>query len=234
MSKYLPTGNEARILQAYTNRDPRLAASVITPYSSYNGLFGNTPATVTSRFPFRREAAVGGDLRTDTQAEFYYLHRKFVYEGNAELLNRSYGPIDFPIIRFADVLLMWAEALVELNDLPGAMQKVNLVRGRVGMPALQNTDPTKPTYVSSQSNLRDRVRKERRIEFLNEGVNYFDELRWKTWKDTKFGGANGQRNVWGQNIANYTWGGDHFYSWPIPQAEIQLNSNLVQNSGWPN
>lgn len=234
MTKYLPTGNEARLRQAFANRDSRLAASVITPYSTYNGVFSNMPATVTSRFPFRREAAVDGDLRTDTQAEFYYLHRKFVYEGNAELLNRAFGPIDFPLIRFADVLLMWAEALVELNDIPGAMQKVNLVRARAGMPALQNTNPAAPTYVSSQSNMRDRVRNERRIEFINEGINYFDELRWKTWKDTKFSGANGHRNVWGQNISNYTWGGDHFYTWPIPQAEIQINSNLVQNPGWPN
>jgi hypothetical protein len=234
MTKYLPTGNEARIKKAFENRDQRLAASVITPYSTYNGVFGAAPATVTSRFPYRAEGATNGDLRTDTQAEFFYLHRKFVYEGNVELLNRAYGPIDFPVIRYADVLLMWAEALVEMNDIAGAVQKVNLVRSRAGIATLQTTDLTKPTYVSGQSNLRDRIRNERRIEFFNEGVNYFDELRWKTWKESKFAGLNGYRSVWGQNIANYTWGGDHFYVWPIPQAEIQINSKLVQNPGWPN
>ena len=234
MTKYLAVGNEARIRKAFENRDPRLAASVITPYSTYNGVFGNLPAAVTSRFPYRAEAATNGDLRTDTQAEFFYLHRKFVYEGNAELLNRAFGPIDFPIIRFADILLNWAEALTESNDIAGAIQKVNLVRARAGIALLQNSDATKPTYVANQANMRDRIRNERRIEFINEGVNYFDELRWKTWKDTKFGGANGYRSVWGQNIANYTWGGDHFYTWPIPQAEIQINSKLVQNPGWPN
>lgn len=234
MTKYIAVGNEARVKKAFENRDPRLGASVITPYSTYNGVFSNLPASVTSRFPYRAEAATNGDLRTDTQAEFFYLHRKFVYEGNAELLNRAYGPIDFPIIRFADVLLNWAEALTESNDIAGAIQKVNLVRARAGIALLQNSDATKPTYVANQSNMRDRIRNERRIEFINEGVNYFDELRWKTWKDTKFGGANGYRSVWGQNIANYTWGGDHFYTWPIPQAEIQINPKLVQNPGWPN
>jgi hypothetical protein len=204
MTKYLPTGNEARIKKAFENRDQRLAASVITPYSTYNGVFGAAPATVTSRFPYRAEGATNGDLRTDTQAEFFYLHRKFVYEGNVELLNRAYGPIDFPVIRYADVLLMWAEALVEMNDIAGAVQKVNLVRSRAGIATLQTTDLTKPTYVSGQSNLRDRIRNERRIEFFNEGVNYFDELRWKTWKESKFAGLNGYRSVWGQNIANYT------------------------------
>ena len=234
MTKYLAVGNEARIRKAFENRDPRLAASVITPYSTYNGVFGNLPAAVTSRFPYRAEAATNGDLRTDTQAEFFYLHRKFVYEGNAELLNRAFGPIDFPIIRFADILLNWAEALTESNDIAGAIQKVNLVRARAGIALLQNSDATKPTYVANQANMRDRIRNERRIEFINEGVNYFDELRWKTWKDSKFGGANGYRSVWGQNIANYTWGGDHFYTWPIPQAEIQINPKLIQNPGWPN
>lgn len=234
MTKYIAVGNEARVKKAFENRDPRLGASVITPYSTYSGVFSNLPASVTSRFPYRAEAATNGDLRTDTQAEFFYLHRKFVYEGNAELLNRAYGPIDFPIIRFADVLLNWAEALTESNDIAGAIQKVNLVRARAGIALLQNSDATKPTYVANQSNMRDRIRNERRIEFINEGVNYFDELRWKTWKDTKFGGANGYRSVWGQNIANYTWGGDHFYTWPIPQAEIQINPKLVQNPGWPN
>jgi hypothetical protein len=234
MTKYLPTGNEARIRAAFENRDPRLAASVITPYSTYNGLFSNIPAVVISRFPFRAEAAVNGDLRTDTQAEYYYLHRKFVYEGNSELLNRAFGPIDFPLIRYADVLLMWAEALNEANDVTGAVAKVNEVRLRAGMPALQRTDASKPTYISGQSDMRERIRNERRIEFLNEGINYYDEIRWKTWKATKFDGANGLRSVWGANIAGYSWGGDHFYTWPIPQAEIQINPNLTQNPGWPN
>ena len=234
MTKYLAVGNEARIKQAFTNRDPRLGYCVITPYSTYNGVFGSSGATVSSRFPYRAEAAVDGDLRTDTQAEFFYLNRKFVYEGNTELLNRAYGPIDFPIIRYADVLLMWAEALVELNDIPGAIAKVNLVRARVGMPALQTANSLLPTFVSSQDNMRNRVRQERRVEFVNEGINYFDEMRWRTWKSMKFDGANGLRSVWGANVANYTWGGDHYYAWPIPQAEIQINSNLLQNPGWPN
>jgi hypothetical protein len=172
-------------------------------------------------------------LRTDTQAEFYYLHRKFVYEGSTELLNRSFGPIDFPLIRYADVLLMWAEALNEIGDVAGALSKVNEVRARVKMPALQQTDATKPTHVISQTAARDRIRDERRYEFINEGVNYFDEIRWRTWKTSVFTN-NGLQSVWGQRNTTYTWGGDHFYVWPIPQSEIQINNKLTQNPGWPN
>jgi len=233
MSKYLLVGNEDRIKQAYQNRDPRLAACVITPYSTYNGVLGAGVSTVTSRFPYRTENSPTFDLRTDAQTFFYYLHRKFVYEGNTELLNRQYGPIDQPLIRYADVLLMWAEALNEQGDVAGAISKVNEVRARVGMPALQQTDNTKGTFVSGQTDMTERIRQERRVEFINEGINYFDELRWKTWKNTVFRAGNGTQQIWGQNTHVYTWPGDYIYTWPIPQAERERNPKLTQNEGWP-
>ncbi len=233
MSKYLLVGNEDRIKQAYQNRDPRLAASVITPYSTYNGVLGAGVSTVTSRFPYRTENSPTFDLRTDAQTFFYYLHRKFVYEGNTELLNRQYGPIDQPLIRYADVLLMWAEALNEQGDVAGAISKVNEVRARVSLPALQQTDNTKGTFVSGQTDMTERIRQERRVEFVNEGINYFDELRWKTWKNTVFRAGNGTQQIWGQNTHVYTWPGDYIYTWPIPQAERERNPSLTQNEGWP-
>jgi hypothetical protein len=232
MTKYLSTGNEARIKAVYQNRDPRLAANVITPYSTYNGVLGAANSLVTSRFPYRTENAPTLDLRTDQQTFFYYLYRKFVYEGNSELLNRGYGPIDMPLIRYADVLLMWAEALNELTDVPGAISKVNEVRARAGMPLLQQNDPLSGTYVTGQTDLRERIRNERRVEFPNEGINYFDELRWKTLQSTVFKPGNGVQQVWGQNTITYTWPGDYLYAWPIPQSEREKNTNLTQNPGW--
>ncbi|SHF80565.1 RagB/SusD family nutrient uptake outer membrane protein [Pedobacter caeni] len=234
MSLYLPKGNEERIKVAYANRDPRLAANVITPYSTYNGVNGASNLTVTSRWPYRTDGPTVADLRSDSQSLFYYLYRKFVYEGNSEIIDRSYGPIDFPIIRYADVLLMWAEAINEQGFSQEAVNLVNLVRARGGVAPIQSVNAALPAFVGDQASLRERIRNERRVEFPNEGINYFDELRWKSLKDKVFVSGNGVKQIWGSNASNYSYMGDQIYNWAIPQKEIQMNTNLVQNPGWSN
>ncbi|MGY0041158.1 RagB/SusD family nutrient uptake outer membrane protein [Pedobacter sp. NJ-S-72] len=177
--------------------------------------------------PFRSCIKRGSSYRY-TQSYFYYLYRKFVYEGASETLNRSYGPTDFPILRYADVLLMWAEALNELGSTGDAIAKVNEVRSRAGAVVLQMGNGSLPTYVSDQTNLRERIRNERRVEFPNEGVNYFDELRWKSWKDKVFYTGNGVKQIWGNTVYPYSFKGDYITTWPIPQVEIERNPNLKQ------
>lgn len=231
MSLYLDGGNQERILAAYANRDPRLALNVITPYATYNGAYSGANATLTMRWPYRAEAAIDGDLRTDTQSYFYYLYRKFVYEGISEIVDRTYGPTDFPIVRYADVVLMWAEALNELGQTNEAVALVNQVRARAGVALLNSSAET---TVTDQSDLLERIRNERRVEFPNEGITYFDELRWGTWKDKVFFAGNGAKQIWGENVFTYSYQGDYITTWPIPQTEIERNSNLTQNEGWSN
>ena len=233
MSLYLPTGNEARILKAYQNRDPRLVATVITPYSTFTGAYNNTKnvAVATMRWPYRSQALVDGDIQTDTQNYFYYLYRKFVIEGVTDIVNRNYSPIDMPIIRYADVLLSWAEALNEQGLVSEAIKKVNEVRARAGVALLNSNDAT---TVTGQDNLRVRIQNERSIEFAGEGVNYFDQLRWGIWKDKEFYSGNGRKQVWGGVVSEYSYKGDYLYTWPVPASEIQINPNLTQNDGWIN
>lgn len=235
MSKYLPHGNEARILAAYENRDPRLQKTIITPYSEYLGAIGATSYTYTLRWPYRGgDTKEPFDLRTDTNNRFYYLFRKFVAEGATEIPNRSYSPIDIPLIRYADVLLSRAEAINEQGFSQTAVELVNQVRARAGAALLQTSDIGKPTYVAGQAELRERIRNERRWEFAGEGVNFFDEMRWKTLHQTKYKSGCGLKQIWGQNQYTDTWGGDHYYNWPIPTSETQKNENLTQVEGWIN
>lgn len=234
MSKYLPSGNEARLRKAYENRDPRLEATVITPYAEYNGAIGSKEYTYTLRWPATNSDEVEPyDLRTDSQTLFYYLYRKFVAEGSSETPNREYCPWDYPLIRYADVVLMLAEAINEQGFKQEAVDLVNSVRERAGAALLQTTDAGKPTYVSGQENMRTRIRNERRWELSLEGVNLYDEIRWRTigdWCKT----GDGSKEIWGTVVNPFSWGGDYLYTWAIPSTECERNSNLVQNEGWIN
>jgi hypothetical protein len=233
-SEYLPRGNEARVMKAYENRDPRLQMSVITPYSGtfkgYNGV--DAAMELVSRWPVSGGSAQPSltktnDLAINKPNVFYYWHRKFVYEG-FNVVHRERCPINDPLIRYADVVLMCAEALVELDRLPDAAARVNLVRNRISV------DMPNVVY-SNQADLRAKVRDERRREFVNEGVNFFDEMRWRTWKQTKFkGGTGGQtQKVWGDegDGSTYKWAGDYVYNWPVPRSEVERNPNLKPTPG---
>ncbi len=243
---YLSEGNEARLKLAYTNRDPRLAFNVVTPYADFKGVNSNSSGEgmYTFRFPVTGKYYVDqsgaepnlnkslpGTYYTsgtcNAQAEFKYIQRKFVGEG-LEYARREQNPVDEPIIRYADVLLMWAEALVEMNDLAGAQAKVKLVRDRVGI-------PTMAASFANQSAARNYVRDERRRELEGEGINFFDEMRWKTLKETKFDQKVAQ-HAWGgtENTGGttYEWIGDYWYTWPVPKSEIELNTNLKPTPGW--
>lgn len=243
---YLQEGNEARLKMAYQNRDPRLAYNVVTPYSNFIGVNSTSTAAgnYTYRFPvtgkyYVDQSGAEPNLNTglpstyytsgtcNAQAEFKYIHRKFIGEG-LEYARREQNPVDEPILRYADVLLMWAEALVEMNDLTGAMAKVKMVRDRVGIPTMASS-------FADQATARNYVRDERRRELIGEGINFFDEMRWKTLKETKFDQKFAQ-HAWGgtENTGGTTfeWIGDQWYTWPVPKAEIELNKNLKPTPGW--
>lgn len=232
MSKYLENGNEARILQAYANRDPRLAMSVVTPYSTYSGGISGSPINYTYRYPYRTLNAPTYDYATDITAMAYYTNRKFVGEGMEIIVN--YSPVDLPLIRYGQVLLWWAEALNESGDLQGAIEKVNEVRNRAGAQPLNSNEPT---TVTGKDDMRQRIMNECHWELVAEDVVFFDELRWKTWKDLKFattddnGAVNGMSQWWGKVTYSYKWGGDNYWILPIPINAVQID-HLKQNEGY--
>ena len=230
MSKYLPTGNEARLLKAYMDRDPRLMATIITPYSTFLGTDGLAAYIYTLRWPYRGyDASEPFDLRTNTNNFLYYLFRKFVGLGRDPYINRENSPIDLPIIRYADVLLNLAEALNEQGKTTEAITYVNMVRERAGVAELNSNSETQ---VVGAEDLRDRIRMERRWELNGEGITFYDELRWGVYKESKFFEGSGLKQIYGKS-SQYThaWN-DRLLKWPIPNVEVERNSNLIQNPGW--
>jgi hypothetical protein len=120
---------------------------------------------------------------------------------------------DFPLMRYADILLMRAEALNELNG-PNAeaVGLINQVRNRAGLDNLNAADFSKET-------LRDQILKERGWEFYYEGLRRSDLIR-----HGKFISSAKARGV--------TTASDFHVLYPIPQAEMDANDNMVQNPGY--
>lgn len=161
-----------------------------------------------------------------------------------------YECMDFPVIRYAEVLLNFAEAIYELNgkisdsDLD---KSVNLVRQR------SNPDMVKLSNALVDNNglsMREEIRRERTVEFVFEGFRIDDLKRWATapvempqdllgvkWKGTEFESlwANQSRQVNADGCIilynNRTWD-DKLYLYPLPSDQLQLNPNLGQNPGW--
>ncbi|MDR2563074.1 MAG: RagB/SusD family nutrient uptake outer membrane protein [Prevotellaceae bacterium] len=235
-TKYLGVGNEARCLLAFTDRDPRLNATIITPYATFDGAVDGKPATYVMRWPFRNYGAPVYDIESNTRTSWYYLYRKFVGVGSDPYINRDNSPVDIPLIRYADVLLGLAEAHAEQNEVSEGLAEINKVRRRAGVAELQNTDNTLPTYVADADALKDRIRKEFRWEFCGEAVSYFEDLRTGTYKDAKFFAGAGLKCIHGiygvsANV-RFTWA-DRLLKWPLPPGELEKNPNLAPNNpGW--
>lgn len=236
MSLYLPSGNEARLKNVYAQRDPRLAATAILPYTTYVGGASGAALTYTSRFPYRKDTAPELDLQTRYTTKMYYWMRKFVARG-IEYQSSEYTGIDMPVFRYADVLLCLAEALNEQGRTSEAITYVNKVRDRAGVAEL---DSNSWTTVEGQEDLRRRIIDEKHWEFAGEaGTLYEDDLRWGVWHERRFLGSapgelseGGLKQVWGENMAPVIYAGDFCNLWAVPQSERERNNNLTQNDGW--
>ena len=181
-----------------------------------------------------------------------YSPKKYVYYKSQEnkltdgsSWTRGYATMNYTIIRFADVLLMAAEAEIEAGSLTKARELVNQVRARAankahwvkkadGTPAANYVIALYPeSAFASKASANEAVRMERKLELSGEGHRFFDLVRWGIAEPvlnaylrneakilvTKFGGAK------------FTAGNDEYY--PIPQREIDLQGTVLkQNPGY--
>ncbi|GBU08731.1 hypothetical protein AwDysgo_20620 [Bacteroidales bacterium] len=104
-----------------------------------------------------------------------YIFRKFIDE-TIDAQNFGQGT-PWIYIRYAEILLMYAEASIELGELDKAILELDNIRGRVGMPSTENT-LNKRGLAMNQASLRNFLRHERRVELAFEESRYFDARRW--------------------------------------------------------
>lgn len=157
--------------------------------------------------------------------------------------------VGYILLRYADILLMYAEAKIELNEIDATvLTAINAVRTRAGQPAV---------LINTQAALRTQLRRERAVEFAGEGLRLFDLRRWDIYGKANSGPVVGisldpavpaARPVFdADNIPDYSASitqrirfrnqvrnnaNAKYKLWPIPQPEIDNNPGLIQNAGW--
>ena len=151
--------------------------------------------------------------------------------------NKNYTALNWPILRYADVLLMYAEAENEVNGPANALAAINTVRERAGIELL-GAD-------IDQATLRQEIRDERARELCFEALRKFDLVRWGIYVETmttklsaaieagkadKRWDTNANRMETPVALTQNTEAKHQF--WPIPEKELAVNTELQQNSYW--
>jgi hypothetical protein len=198
-------------------------ASGFVPQTSGTTIIGVSGGSSNIGTPSLYNAFEAGDLRLNTAVGIftsgslvYYYAKKFIYPTVAA---GAEGDNDWPVLRYADVILLYAEALNENGKTTDALTQLNLVRTRSGLASKTGL---------TQDDTRNAIRNERRVELCYEGERWFDLIRWNVMVPVmqaykaNYTPANGV-------IGNVT---TTLSLYPIPAREIQLNPNLTQNPGY--
>ncbi|MCE8990905.1 RagB/SusD family nutrient uptake outer membrane protein [Bacteroides thetaiotaomicron] len=231
------------IAHEYQNRDNRMLYTLCVP-GGYYWSNENSRVNWTSDAADKASASIKGYSPANGSG---YANQKWAAERKVQTNSEGY---DYPVIRYAEVLLNYAEAVYERDDAISDDDlniSLNLVRNRINksMPKLSNNLVT-----ANGLNMREEIRRERTVELFNEGFRIDDLKRWKTaetempkdflgikWTGTEY--ATKWPNVsYVKNSDGYIiletgrkWESKH-YLYPLPTDQLQLNPNLKQNPGW--
>ena len=176
----------------------------------------------------------------------YYLYKHIQEETSFVAGSETYFQHVYPLFRYAEVVLNYAEALGAATqnaaftgtlDVDGVdvafdlspLEALNQVRTRYGMPAIAS--------VVNYDSFETRLRNERRVELAFEGHRFWDIRRWKIGPQTtrlyglEITNANGSISYTRKLVQERIWD-DKMYYYPLSEAELYNNRNLIQNEGW--
>ncbi|SHG30216.1 RagB/SusD family nutrient uptake outer membrane protein [Pedobacter caeni] len=149
----------------------------------------------------------------------------------------------WPVMRLADLYLLYAEALNETDNKGLALEYLNMIRDRAGLKSVESSwtnFSTNPGKYADKTGLREIIRQERLIEMAFEGSRFWDLKRWKLagvvlnepiygWDVIRSSYADYNRRVL---LFNQSFNSPRDYFWPIKDNNLLVNPNLVQNPGW--
>lgn len=217
----------------FKNRDPRMGQTIWEPLTAFEN---NAPL-----IPELFRARTG------------YWPKK---PGDVTALEKTFVYVDYILMRYAEVLLNYAEATYELEGSISDADlnlSINKLRERVGMNQLTNAFISEQKAKGYAMNMLDEIRRERRVELAGEGYRYDDIIRWKIAenvlpkeiKGTKFQQSYYENVVPGKDVQvdkdgfiiveksdTRSFNPEKNYLFPLPLRELSLNDKLDQNPGW--
>ncbi|ATL46980.1 RagB/SusD family nutrient uptake outer membrane protein [Chitinophaga caeni] len=212
----------------YVGREPRFYVNV-----SYNG----SPWINTSEGVKVIQTYFSGNSGKKGTWDFSrtgYIARKNLHPNSNPRLSQ-YVARPYVIMRYAEILLNYVEALNESDPgNPDIKFYLDMIRERAGLPGV--------AAGLSQTEMRNKIHHERRVELCLENMRYFDTRRWKIAEQTDGGPFYGMNVDAGTRVTDLAFYQrtvferrvflKAYYFFPIPQSELDRDRNLVQNPGW--
>lgn len=236
-----------RTIQLHFDREPRFYGSIIFDGGTYYGnsrINDDNDMWVT---PLLAGKIGGGASPSQRYPSTGYICKKWLHfrssvpDNSNSFTQWRYA---FPIIRLADLYLMYAEVLNETLAAPTdeVYYYIDLVRGRTGLKTVVDSwrdhsiNPDKPL---TQDGMREIIRRERMNELAFEGARFWDLKRWKLSKEYMNRPIRGL-NIRGEIPADFYQETEIYplkfetkdYLWPIRQSVLLSNRRLIQNPGW--
>jgi len=208
----------------YLDRDPRFYASIL-----YDGSIFQDHEVET--FDGGIDSPLSSVVPWNATMTGYYLYKFIDPSKSVNLRTDDLSTNPWIYFRYGEILLNYAEAKFELGDEDAARRYINLIRTRADMP---------PVDVSG-TDLRDKIRHERRIELVFEGHRFFDVRRWKILEEVSTRqilgmqirkAENGEKSYDIKVVAPVAYYEQHL-KLPIPRTEIDKSGDaLTQNTGY--
>ncbi|UIR56229.1 RagB/SusD family nutrient uptake outer membrane protein [Sphingobacterium sp. SRCM116780] len=198
------------LIDAYEDGDKRLDASIGVVEGTLNSSADFMPTKIVSIL----------DYKTNDNVVAKYFTRKFFHLPYN--MNRNTDD-NWMLIRYADVLLLLAEAYNENGNSSAALPLLNKVRNRAGLAAIHD---------GAKENLKKAIAQERRVELAFENHRWLDLVRTGKAQEVMTAHGNQLKKIYGYLLANSYHVNENRLIYPIPFRELKLNTLLEQNPGY--
>ena len=247
-------------MNPFENRDPRLDGTIVRSQAIWGNIIYEThPDSTVRRVVDAAGNIIGAEENHSVTSAFGsftgYMWRKYVdwQDFPLEIIDSE---LNFILIRYAEVLQIYAEARIEAGNIDqSVLDAINKVRARAYGVSLEETSEYPAVTTTDQSELRKIIRRERKVEFAGEGLRLFDIRRWKIAEhvmDGNFIGRPlgsyytiteppvideyGHPNYFDESLYRIveprSFNTNRHYLWPIPQPELDANDAMTQNPGY--